>query len=153
MPLFSGNFPESDGRRGVAAVAGVLRKRFDHQTGGHSYTVFEYVYRDGGNYKAFGEIWLSGTLTADDRSGLTSALECGEFFIAEQVGVPTLYSVLEDFDGSNEDDHTWHAFVGLRDEATLPDAVAVWDEAANILAKFREAKESWRPELSKNFIV
>jgi hypothetical protein len=55
---------------------------------------FEYLYRCAGNYKEWGEVLLSNPehrpldeLEAEIRSNLID----GEFFIAEQIGIPTLY--------------------------------------------------------------
>ena len=59
------------------------------QTG--SYLVLNYMYCDASNYKAFGSIWLTGTLTGGERMELVRYLENGEFFVAEQIGVPPLY--------------------------------------------------------------
>lgn len=116
------------------------------------FLVFDYLYRDADNYKSSGSIWLGGTLTDAERSELVVCLDGGEFFIAEQVGVPPLYSALFQYDGGpNESDHEWHTFAGFRDEVVLGEGVEVWGMASALMAAFRAAKGDWRPELSPNF--
>ena len=64
-----------------------------------AYTVFEYLYRDASNFKAYGSILLRGDFSRDQHNELIQSLEGGEFFIAEQVGMPPLYDLLFQFDG------------------------------------------------------
>ena len=83
-------------------------------TAARGWLVFDYLYRDASNYKAFGSVWLTGTLTEAERTELVECLDGSEFFVAEQVGVPPLYRVLfEDGGGPTEDDHAWHMFEGF----------------------------------------
>jgi len=85
------------------------------------YTVFEYLYRDAGNYKAWGSVLLSGRATAEDEAALRSRMDSGAFFVAEKVGVPSLQRELWKWsDGPTEDDHGFHEFHGFR-EATQDD--------------------------------
>ena len=80
-----------------------------------SFCVFEYLYRDAGNFKAWGALLLKGTLTEAQVGEMCSKFEGGEFFIAEQIGVPPLYQELWTYsDGPAEDDHVWHTFFALR---------------------------------------
>ncbi|MDK2759884.1 MAG: hypothetical protein KYX64_00830 [Sphingopyxis sp.] len=124
----------------------------DANTAGGGLLIFDYLYRDASNYKAFGSFGLTGTLSDAERSELAACLDGGEFFVAEQVGVPPLYAVLfEHGGGPSEDDHAWHMFEGFRDEAELPDGLQVWGKASVLLAAFRAAKGNWKPELSPNF--
>ena len=77
--------------------------------------VFEYLYRDASNYKVGGEIFLSGVPTQNDMAALRACLDSGEYFVAEQVGIPALYKELWDLSGGpNSDDHALHEFVALR---------------------------------------
>jgi len=69
---------------------------------------FNYLYRDAGNYKQFGDVVLSNPnnisialITDIVRKNLID----GEFFEAIKWGVPSLF-----FDTKNEDDHEWHEF-------------------------------------------
>ncbi|TVO50477.1 hypothetical protein [Denitromonas halophila] len=92
------------------------------------YCVFEYLYRDAGNFKAHGALLLEGVLSDVDIALLRGRLDGGEFFIAEQIGVPTLYQQLWDecdCEPSDEMDHVWHEFGEIRlasadDLAVLP---------------------------------
>lgn len=116
------------------------------------YVVFEYLYRDASNYKAFGELWLTGSLSHEGRASLLGSLESGEFFVAEQVGVPPLYDKLfSETGGPTSDDHAWHTFAGLREELLLPGDIAVWGKSADLLAAIMSASNEWKPQLSSNF--
>lgn len=73
---------------------------------------FEYLYRCAGNYKNWGEVIFRNsseesaeTLESKLRDGLID----GEFFVAEEIGLPTLY--FDDID--SELDHGWHEFASL----------------------------------------
>lgn len=79
------------------------------------YCVFEYLYRDASNYKACGEILLSGDPSKINIETLRACLESGEYFVAEQVGIPPVYKELWDMSGGpTSDDHALHEFVTLR---------------------------------------
>jgi hypothetical protein len=54
-------------------------------TSSKRFSVFECIYRDAGNYKAFGELLLAGQHTDGDLHAIKSACESGRFFIAEQL--------------------------------------------------------------------
>ncbi len=69
-----------------------------------SYCVFDYLYRDGSNYKAWGSLLLSGESTHEDVTALKECLESGEYFVAEQVGIPPVYKELWDLSGGPTDE-------------------------------------------------
>lgn len=118
-----------------------------------SYVVFDYLYRDASNYKVFGSAWLAGTLTKDEQSEIFACCSGGEFFIAEQIGIPALYQGLyEHGGGPTEDDHVWHTLEGFRNCMPLPTGGTLRGEAPALLAAFRAAKGNWQQELSPNFI-
>jgi len=84
--------------------------------------VFEYLYRDAGNFKNYGDAQFRNDTALpldqiDER--IREALIDGMYFSAEKLGLPTLY-----FDVSNEElDHEWHEFDCVRevdDGANLP---------------------------------
>ena len=116
-----------------------------------AYSVFEYLYRDAANYKAWGSLLLSGKPTQEDIAVLRACTESGEYFVAEQVGIPPLYEELWALsDGPTEDDHALHEFVELRtankeDTETLP----VFGELTKLLKTFR-AVSKWDYSLSPN---
>ena len=119
---------------------------------GNAYCVFEYLYRDASNYKAWGSVLLSGLPTQEDISVLRASLESGEYFVAEQVGIPPLYNELWELSGGpTEDDHVLHEFVDLRnagqEEAeTLP----LFGELSKLLNVF-QAVSRWDYSLSPNY--
>lgn len=79
------------------------------------FSVFEYLYRDAGNWKAWGQLLLEGTPTSNDLAELDASFESGELFIAEQLGVPTLFQTFwTQYGGPTQDDHPWHEFAGVR---------------------------------------
>lgn len=116
------------------------------------YCVFEYLYRDGSNYKAWGEILLSGSASPNDIEALRACLESGEYFVAEQVGIPPVYRELWDLSGGpTSDDHALHEFVTLRaasedERKSLP----LFGELSNLLKTF-QAVTKWDYSLSPNF--
>lgn len=117
------------------------------------YTIFEYAYIDGSNYKAFGELWLSGDISGDERSFIASKLDSGQFFVAEQIGIPPLYDELFKYsNGVTPDDHGWHVFIGFRNELKSNAAMdsAVWGSVKQLLTVLKKTGE-WQPSLSKNY--
>lgn len=75
---------------------------------------FEYLYRCAGNYKNWGEVVFrnsAGESAESLETRLQDGLIDGEFFVAEQVGLPTLY--FDEVD--SELDHGWHEFSSLRE--------------------------------------
>lgn len=73
---------------------------------------FEYLYRDASNYKNWGEVVLettSGLDVAELERQIQRALIDGQNFVAEDVGVPTLYFAARD----ETIDHGWHEYAGL----------------------------------------
>ncbi len=114
--------------------------------------VFEYMYRDGSNYKAWGSVLLSGEPTDEDVTALKECLESGEYFVAEQVGVPPVYGELWDLSGGpTSDDHAPHEFVALR-AATEDEreSMLLFGELSHLLKAF-QAVTKWDYSLSPNF--
>jgi hypothetical protein len=78
-------------------------------------SIFEYFYRDASNFKSWGSVLLKGVVTTTEVTQLKSCFDSEEFFIAEQLGLPTLYAELWKFSGGPSDtDHVWHTFNALR---------------------------------------
>lgn len=117
------------------------------------YTTFEYLYRDASNYKAWGGIILVGILTESDEKLITQRLESGEFFIAEQIGIPSLYEQLWKYSEGepNDDDHAWHSVHGFH-EATSDDLADFpkWGIVEDFVTQILMVKE-WRISLSPNY--
>lgn len=115
------------------------------------FCVFEYLYRDAANYKAWGTLVLRGAATESDLEVLATHFESGEFFIAEQLGIPPLYAELWEFsNGPSIDDHVWHTFHALR-PATKEDAKKPsFDTVEKFISKIR-AVETWNETLSPHW--
>jgi hypothetical protein len=118
------------------------------------YCVFEYLYRDASNYKAWGKILLSGIPSQNDMATIRACFESDEYFVAEQVGIPAVYQELWELSGGpNSDDHALHEFVALR--------VASEDEIKSLnlfgslsnLIKMLRAVTKWDYSLSPNFDI
>lgn len=73
-------------------------------------TKLRYIYRDENNYKNAGTVIFSGMINPFLESRFRHSLDVGEFFIAEQIGVPELF-----FTKKSEADHPWHEFVAFED--------------------------------------
>jgi len=72
---------------------------------------FNYLYRDAGNYKAWGEIYFSNPdkleLKSIDKQ-LKRAFDQEVLFIAHQIGVPEVFLYKEG--GLNTNDHCFHEY-------------------------------------------
>jgi hypothetical protein len=116
------------------------------------YCVLDYLYRDAANYKAWGAILLSGNPTDGEVGALRACLESGEYFVAEQVGIPPVYKELWELSGGpNEDDHALHEFVAVR--AAKPDeldSMPIFGAWPDLLEKFRQVSQ-WDYSLSPNY--
>ncbi len=109
------------------------------------YYVMEYMYRDANNFKAFGELLLTGNITDSNIIEIKSLLDSGEYFIAEQVGIPALYSQLWKYsNGQTIADHAYHEFIGIR-SATNEEAASLkeWGDIATLISKFQHVRQDW----------
>lgn len=117
------------------------------------WTLFEYLYRDAGNFKAFGAAALCGAAAQGDEQRLRHALLDGEYFVAEQVDLPPLYGQLYEWsDGATAGDHCWHEFVGLR--VVSADEVGLNTPRIGFVRAFVDrfaAIDEWDGALSRNF--
>jgi len=118
----------------------------------NEHCVFEYLYRDASNYKAWGGLILSGIPSQNDISALKACLESDMYFVAEQVGIPAVYKELWDLSGGRtSDDHALHEFVALRvatvnERKTFP----LFGELSSLLKTF-QAITKWDYSLSPNY--
>ncbi len=115
------------------------------------HSVFEYLYRDASNFKVWGRVLLRGGVAPDNLARLRQCLDAGEFFIAEQLGLPPLYAELWSFSGGPTDaDHVWHTFHALR----LAEAEEVVGSASETVEDFIsriEAISQWDEKLSPHW--
>lgn len=115
------------------------------------HTNFDYRYRDAGNFKAFGSVTFDGSITPQQKEAVRSTLESGDFFIAEQVGVPPLYDQLYHWsNGPIEADHCWHEFVGFEEARRANSDGECGEPIAAFVARFTSIVE-WDEALSPHF--
>ena len=115
------------------------------------FSVFEYCYRDASNYKVYGQLLLKGPVSIADIQNLQTRFESGEFFIAEQLGIPPLYGGLRALSsGPTEEDHVWHTFLTLRPASTGESTADVFDTIDNLISKI-EAVVAWNQTLSPHW--
>lgn len=118
-------------------------------------TVFDYLYRDAGNHKAFGRVVLDGHFSNAEQDLVTAKFDGGTLFVAEQLNIPGLYDQLYRWSGGpTDDDHCWHECLGFRRlEANLmPMDSAVWGTVGEFIVLI-EAVECWNGELSPHFYI
>ena len=117
------------------------------------FSIFDYLYRDASNYKAWGHLLLKGTATKDEVEALRNHLNSAEFFIAEQVGIPPLYAALWEYsDGPSEDDHVWHSYHELRPAHADEITGTAWDTVVEVMARFKAVK-TWNLTLSLHWDI
>lgn len=80
-------------------------------------TRFEYQYRDGSNYKSWGEVIFAGRPTDELSRRLMRSLDGWELFIADQVRVPEVFFRHR---GLYVDDHCWHELVEISETPFPP---------------------------------
>lgn len=114
---------------------------------------FNYRYRDADNYKAEGRILVLGALKYGDRRLIQSKMASEQFFVAEQVNLPSLYRKLHAYDvDPSASDHSWHEFDSFQ-ELTEASEILEGDyevRAETFLDAFKSV-EFWEPALSVNF--
>ena len=112
------------------------------------FSVFEYSYCDAGNFKSWGRLLVEGIVKPEDLSALSDGLESGEFFIAEQVGIPTLYEGLWKLsNGPTADDHVWHRFHDLHPATESEIGDVLHGNLDDLLNRFRNVN-AWKLESS-----
>jgi hypothetical protein len=116
-------------------------------------TLFNYLYRDADNYKAWGTIALQGTAAPECWDAALAKLESGAFFIAEQLRVPPLYEDLYEWsDGPTSADHCWHTFTHLQMVEEAEREVHRWGTIDTFIATL-QAVERWQGYLSPHFVL
>lgn len=115
------------------------------------WTVLDYAYRNARNFKAFGSVAFKGKISPTDELRFQQRLEAGEFFIAEQIGVPPLYEKLYEFSGGpTEDDHCWHEFLDFRHMEALDQTLIELGSSDGFIARCA-AITRWNESLSPHF--
>jgi hypothetical protein len=114
--------------------------------------VFEYQYRDAGNFKVQGRLPLSGLLSEEQKLQIIQKFEDNEYFIAEQIGVPPLYGALYELSGGpTDEDHVWHEFTGFQSNAGLVREDGQSPTKALDFLNRVLAVENWKEELSPHW--
>lgn len=118
---------------------------------GGQFTVFEYVYRDAGNFKTAGRLLLSGQ-DEEAEQAIRACLEWGNQFVAEQIGVPALCE--EHWDSVGEEpsdlDHAYHELVCLRPAEKADMSLREWGSLTGMVARMKAAARRWDVTLSPN---
>ena len=108
-----------------------------------TFSIFEYLYRDASNYKSWGIALLEGQLSTKEVATMVKHFDSGLYFVAEQIGIPTLYGELLLLSGgcSTVDDHSFHEFYGLH-TATTDDVNnhPTWGQASELLSRIQGIK-------------
>lgn len=91
-------------------------------------TRFEYMYRDGQNYKQYNEVVIAREFTLDQ---LRPHLYEGEFFVPSEVGLDDLQEY-----PYRSCDHVWHGLVSAEPTSGTP---TVDVSAEELVERFREA--------------
>ena len=96
---------------------------------------------------------LAGKLTTEEQDAIKAKMESGQFFIAEQVGIPSLCEKLFAFGGGpTAEDHAWHEFDSFQQETF--DLLNTENEVTTSAKQLSDAfcaVGNWKPELSPNF--
>jgi hypothetical protein len=100
--------------------------------------VFVYQYGDADSISKPGRLLLRGMHDSELERALRAACESWEYFVAEQIGVPVLYSELYALSGGPTiDDVAFHEFLGLRpatdDEMAL---LPIWGDLCSFASRF-----------------
>ena len=106
---------------------------------------FTYLYRDGSNYKKWGEIVFSNpdALATEAVAQILKGifLEDG-LFIAHQVRVPEVFLAAED--GLTKDDHCFHEFDSVAATRDSPNDLYCRSISSFITEVAKEARRGWR---------
>lgn len=107
-------------------------------------TTFNYIYRDGDNYKASGAYVLCGLPLigmAAFIEALKKTLSEGEYFIASQVDVPEVFLWKDEY-APTDADHSWHEFFSIEET----DAQSDTDLTPEMFLKSfeRASEEGWK---------
>lgn len=114
------------------------------------FCIFEYMYRDAGNWKTFGQLLMHGNCDGM-QAMLEGCLEWASQFVAEQVDVPPLHEkhFSDCGEGSSDLDHAFHEFIRLR-PATKEEQVGMQVHCTlqEFVVRMREAAGHWDVTIS-----
>lgn len=101
-------------------------------------TKIEYLYRDASNYKVWNECVIRGEISEEQIETIISCLNCGEYFIPEQVGLPA-----NRFDTVTEDDHCWMELDADSFSSTDENPTVDLD-VAQLVQRFQDIDGCWK---------
>lgn len=109
-----------------------------------SLMVFDYMYRDGSNYKAYGSILVELPANYENHLRLLANLDPDRRFIPEYVGIPPLLYKLCRYGGPTADDHQLHEFIELR-RASPEEITSMerWGSLSELLASLERERHRW----------
>ncbi len=109
------------------------------------YTVFEYMYRDGSNYKTCENLLLKGSLDEGILSDLRACFDVDDRFIPDYVGVMPLQFRLCRFGGPTEYDHPLHEFTGSHEASPEEvEKLELWGTVEELVAAMKREAPRWR---------
>lgn len=114
------------------------------------FSIFEYMYRDAGNWKTFGVLIMRGN-TEDAQVRLEGCLAWANQFVAEQVNVPPLQKkhFADCGEGPTDLDHAFHEFIRLRPATEEERAgMKVHCTLQEFVARMQKAAGQWDVTLS-----
>ena len=121
-------------------------------------TKISYLYRDGSNYKMPNEAVIAGIVTKQQVAVIMNCLDCGEYFIPGQVGLPE-----KRFGEWTEDDHCWFelGMDGFETTEAEPNVDMTSDEMVEKLEKLsvevdvseQEEADEWNGKLWYNAML
>lgn len=130
------------------AVIARSEKALDSKIQYEKNTRIFYLYRDASNYKVTNEVVVHGTMTEEQKAIIMDSLDCGEYFIPSQVGLPEVR-----FGSITEDDHCWFELTE-DDFVETTDLPSVSCDVNELVNAFHSHKGKWDdtvfPELQEN---
>jgi len=114
-------------------------------------SIFEYIYRDAGNFKTHGRLRLVGTVDSAEQT-IRECLDWGDQFVTEQVGVPSICRAHWEAvgEGPSDLDHAYHEFCSLRAPRDADRDLPVWGSLETLVARMQLAARNWDVRLSPN---
>jgi hypothetical protein len=105
-------------------------------------TRFVYAYRDASNYKRIGSVVFQGPPFAGLIARLKKAFDGEEFFVAQQVGIPSVAFFDKGEYPVNEDDHCFHQFIEAEATHDAPTDTRTFLQFVQAVEK--AAMDGWR---------
>lgn len=104
----------------------------------HQYSVFIYQYGDADSVSKPEKLLLCGAWHAQLEASMRAACDSGEYFVAEQIGVPVLYAELYALSGGPTiDDVAFHEFLSFRPATNAEvQLLSMWGDLSSFVKRF-----------------